>query len=79
MNSKKKSKFTKIFEKKKCVSIDSKCSETHRNAKKIFTPMTDFAPSGVAQSLSGGSVWIFGRIVVRIEPNISPSLSSIGR
>ena len=47
---KKKTKFTKIFEKKKCVSIDSKCSETHRNAKKNFTPMTDFAPSGVAQA-----------------------------
>ena len=32
------------FHKKKCVSIDSKCSETHRNAKKIFfTPLTDYA------------------------------------
>ena len=34
----------KIFEKKKCVSIDSKCSETHRNViKKIFTPLTHYA------------------------------------
>ena len=32
------------FPKKKCVSIDSKCSETHRNAKKKnFTPLTDYA------------------------------------
>ena len=31
--------LTKIFEKKnKCVSIDSKCSEMHRNAKKNFYP-----------------------------------------
>ena len=30
--------LTKIFEKKKCVSIDSKCSETRKNAKKIFYP-----------------------------------------
>ena len=35
--------LTKIFEKKKCVSIDSKCSETHRNAKHFFTPLTDYA------------------------------------
>ena len=33
--------FRKI--KEKCVSIDYKCSETHRNAKKIFTPLTDYA------------------------------------
>ena len=26
------------FRKKKCVSIGSKCSETHRNAKKYFNP-----------------------------------------
>ena len=31
------------FRKKKCVSIDSKCSETHRNAKKNLTPLTDYA------------------------------------
>ena len=34
--------LTKIFQKKKCVSIDSKCSETHRNAKEI-TPLTHYA------------------------------------
>ena len=28
--------LTKIFEKKRCVSIDSKCSETRKSAKKIF-------------------------------------------
>ena len=28
--------LTKIFEKKKCVSINSKCSETRKNAKKKF-------------------------------------------
>ena len=40
--------------KQKRVSIDSKCSETHRNAKKnLFTPMTDYALSSVAQILSG--------------------------
>ena len=35
------------FLKKKCVSIDSKCSETHRNAKKKlpFWPITRFARS----------------------------------
>ena len=36
------------FQKKKCVSIDSKCSETHRNAKQIFLPLwpiTRFARS----------------------------------
>ena len=27
--------LTKIFGKNKCVSIDSKCSETHRHARKI--------------------------------------------
>ena len=40
--------LTKIFEKKKCVSIDSKCSETHRYAKKKFLPLwpiTRFARS----------------------------------
>ena len=31
--------LTKIFEKNKCVSIDSKCYKTHRNAKKN-TPLT---------------------------------------
>ena len=31
--------LTKIFEKKKCVSIDSKCSETRKNAKKFFLPL----------------------------------------
>ena len=30
-------KFTNISE-KKCVSIDSKCSKRHRNAKKLFYP-----------------------------------------
>ena len=34
--------LTKIW-KKKCVSIDSKCSETHRNAKNNFTPLTGVA------------------------------------
>ena len=33
--------LTKIFEEKKCVSIDSKCSETRKNAKKKkFTPLS---------------------------------------
>ena len=43
--------LTKIFEKNKCVSIDSNCSETHRNAKINFTPLTHYAqsPSGEAQ------------------------------
>ena len=32
------------FRKKKCVSIDSKCSEAHRNAKKKkITSLTDYA------------------------------------
>ena len=30
------------FRKKKCVSIDSKCSETHKNAKKNFYPFDSF-------------------------------------
>ena len=39
-------KFTKIFEKNKCVSIDSKYSETHRNAKKkFFLPLWHIARS----------------------------------
>ena len=34
------------FQKKKCVSIDSKWSKTHKNAKKnFFTPLTRFARS----------------------------------
>ena len=41
--------LTKIFEKKKCVSIDSKCSETHRNAKKKFYPFDRLRASRVAQ------------------------------
>ena len=36
--------LTKIFEKNKCISINLKCSETHRNAKKMFTPLTHYAP-----------------------------------
>ena len=35
--------LTKMFGRKKCISIDSKCSETHRNAKEkifFFTPLT---------------------------------------
>ena len=36
--------LTKIFEKEKCVSIDSKYSETHKNTKKhYFTPLTHYA------------------------------------
>ena len=36
--------LTKIFGKKKCVSIDSKCSETRKNAKKFFLPfLTHYA------------------------------------
>ena len=31
--------LTKIFEKKKCVSIDSKCSETRKNANIFFLPL----------------------------------------
>ena len=34
---------TENFRKKKCVSIDLKCSETHKNAKKKITPLTDYA------------------------------------
>ena len=34
--------LTKIF-KKKCVSIDSKWSKTHRNAKKIFSSLPHYA------------------------------------
>ena len=46
--------LTKIFEKKKCVSIDSKCSETHRNAKKkFFYPFDRLRASRVAQSATG--------------------------
>ena len=40
------SRSQKFFEKKKCVSIDSKCSETRKNAKKKkkkFTPLTHYA------------------------------------
>ena len=46
-------KFTKIFEKKKCVSIDSKCSETRKNAKKKIYPFDRIRASCVAQSASG--------------------------
>ena len=43
--------LTKIFEKKKCVSIDSKCSETRKNAKKnFFTPFDPLRASRVARS-----------------------------
>ena len=31
------------LKKKKCVSIDSKCSETHTNVKKMFTALTHYA------------------------------------
>ena len=36
-----------------CVSIDSKCSETHRNAKKNCYPFARLRASRVAQSASG--------------------------
>ena len=40
--------------KKKCVSIDSNCSEMHRNAKKnFFTRLIYYALLRVAQSPSG--------------------------
>ena len=55
-------KFTKIFEKNKCVSIDSKCSETHRNAKKNFYPFDRLRASRVAQSPSGVAQWNFNTI-----------------
>ena len=44
------------FRKKKCVSIDWKCSETHRNVKKKKKknyPFDRFRASRVAQSPSG--------------------------
>ena len=41
------------FRKKKCVSIDSKCSETQRNAKNKFYPFDPLRASRVAQSPSG--------------------------
>ena len=40
--------FTKIFEKKECNLIDSKCSETHRKARLLIC----FAPSGFALAFS---------------------------
>ena len=43
---------TRKFSKKKSVSIDSKCSETHRNAKKSFYPFDRLRASPVAQSPS---------------------------
>ena len=46
-------KFTKIFEKNKCVSIDSKYSETHRNAIKNFYPFDPLRALRVAQTPSG--------------------------
>ena len=38
------------FSKKKCVSIDSKCPETRKNAKKIFTLFDPLRASRVARS-----------------------------
>ena len=48
------SRSQKFFEKNKCVSIDSKYSETHRNAKKKkIYPFDRLRASRVAQSASG--------------------------
>ena len=41
--------LTKIFKKKKCVSIDSKWSKTHRNAKRNFYPFDLLCALCVAQ------------------------------
>ena len=68
------------FQKKKCVSIDSKWSKTHKNAKKQnFTPLTRFArsaASGEAQpDLPLRSLRSLG---FRTSRSHSPSLRSIG-
>ena len=47
----------RVFRKKKCVSIDSKCSETHKMQNKIFTLLTH-----TAQSPSGVAEWNFNTI-----------------
>ena len=60
--------LTKIFEKKKCVLIDSKCSKTLRNAKNH--PFDPWCPSGVVQ-------WNFNTINRTKVPTFSPSLIKI--
>ena len=68
-----------IFQKKKkCVSIDSKWSKTHKNAKKKFTPLTRFArsaASGEAQPLPLRTLRSLG---LRASRSHSQLLCSIG-
>ena len=75
--------LTKIFGKLKCVSIDSKCSETHRNAKKKkkkkkkMYPFDRLRASRVAQSPSGVAQWNFNTINRTWVPTLSPSFIKI--
>ena len=63
MNRKKK-KVHENFRKKKSVSQSTQNAlKRIEMQKQNFTPMIDYAPSGVVQSLSGGSVWFFWRSV----------------
>ena len=65
------------FRKKKCVSIDSKCSKTHRNAKKKFYLFDRLRASRVAQSPSGVAQWNFNTINRTYVPTFSPNFIKI--
>ena len=66
----------RFFEKKKCVSIVSKCSKTHRNDKKIY-PLDPLRALRIAQSLSGVAQWNINTINRTKIPTFSPSLIKI--
>ena len=65
------------FHKKKCVSIDSKCSETHKNAHKIFYPFDPLRALRIAQNPADVAQLNFNTINRTEVPTISPTLIKI--
>ena len=58
------------FRKEKCVSIDLKCSETHKNAKKYFYPFDRLRASRVARSASGEAQPFLSHVTRRVPRSV---------
>ena len=71
-----------FFKKKKCVSIDLNCSETHRNAKKCY-PFDPLRALCLAQSPSGEAQpylpHVFARVLKSIHAKFHADWSKTGR
>ena len=63
--------------KKKCISIDLNCSETHRNAPIFFNPFDPLRALRVAQNPGGEAQLNFYTINRTKVPTMSPSLIKI--